>query len=99
MPVVLDLGPVATAKPRSAKISASSSITWLTGWTDPARRLRRGQRHVERLGRQARVELGAFQRRLALGDRGGDRFAQAVDARPLDRRSSGDIAPSVLSKR
>ena len=28
-------GPSATAKPRSAKISASSSITWLTGWTDP----------------------------------------------------------------
>ena len=28
-------GPVATANPRSAKISASSSITWLTGWTVP----------------------------------------------------------------
>ena len=28
-------GPSATAKPRSAKISASSSITWLTGWTVP----------------------------------------------------------------
>ena len=28
-------GPVATVKPRSAKISASSSITWLTGCTEP----------------------------------------------------------------
>ena len=28
-------GPVATAKPMSAKISASSSITWLTGWMVP----------------------------------------------------------------
>jgi hypothetical protein len=28
-------GPVATEKPKSAKISASSSITWLTGWTVP----------------------------------------------------------------
>src|SRR3954469_12909739 len=28
-------GPSATAKPRSAKISASSSMTWLTGWTVP----------------------------------------------------------------
>ena len=28
-------GPSATVKPRSAKISASSSITWLTGWTVP----------------------------------------------------------------
>src|SRR5574338_380652 len=28
-------GPSATEKPRSAKISASSSITWLTGWTVP----------------------------------------------------------------
>src|SRR5688500_7380758 len=28
-------GPVATEKPRSEKISASSSITWLTGWTLP----------------------------------------------------------------
>src|SRR5438270_7322997 len=30
-------GPSATEKPRSAKISASSSITWLTGWTVPLR--------------------------------------------------------------
>ena len=28
-------GPSATEKPRSAKISVSSSITWLTGWIEP----------------------------------------------------------------
>ena len=76
-------GPSATAKPRSAKISASSSITWLTGWTDPLRRLARRQRQVEPLGRQPPVELGILQRRLARGDRRRHGLAQRVDPRPF----------------
>jgi hypothetical protein len=55
-------GPLATAKPMSAKISASSSIT--CRWGCRARAFRRGQRQVHRFGRQARIERGAFQRAL-----------------------------------
>ena len=83
-------GPVATAKPMSAKISASSSITWLTGWTEPLGAFGRGQRQVERLGRQPRFQLGFFERCLARGERIGHRLAQRLDARglclPLVRR-------------
>ena len=49
----------------------------------PLRLLRRRQRQVERLGREPPLELGGFERRLALGDRVGDRFAQRVDLRRL----------------
>jgi len=35
-------GPSATAKPISAKIAVTSSVTWLTGWMVPARRGRAG---------------------------------------------------------
>ena len=76
-------GPVATEKPRSAKISASSSITWLTGWTLPCGAGVDRQRHVERLGGEPPLELGLLQRRLARRDRLGHRLAQAVDARSL----------------
>ena len=62
-------GPSATEKPRSANISASSSITWLTGWTVPADAFGRGKRQVDLLGRKLALQLAAFERRLAVGDR------------------------------
>ena len=42
-------GPVATEKPRSAKISANSSITWLTGWTLPFGAWGHGEGEIEPL--------------------------------------------------
>ena len=41
------------------------------------------QREVDRFGGEPFVERRAFQRVLARGDRGGDSFARAVDARAL----------------
>ncbi len=76
-------GPVATAKPRSAKISASSSITWLTGWMLPREHRFGGQRHVDALGGEARFERGAFQRGLARRDRGRDALRAGRDFRAL----------------
>ena len=76
-------GPVATAKPRSAKISASSSITWLTGCTVPARRFGGRQREVERLGSKARFEFGGFEHLLARGQRIGHVLPQRLDRRRL----------------
>ncbi len=57
-------GPSATAKPMSAKIAVSSSITWLIGWMRPASagRLAHRQRDVDGLGGEARVERGVLER-------------------------------------
>lgn len=57
---------------------------WLTGWTLPSRGGVGGQRHVETLGGELRLEhFAAFERGLARGERIGDGFAQRVDLRPL----------------
>ena len=72
-------GPSATEKPRSAKISASSSITWLTGWTVPCGALRRRERQVDPFRRQLALELGVFERGLAIGDCLRDPLAKRMD--------------------
>ncbi len=60
-------GPSATAKPMSAKIAVSSSITWLIGWMRPASAgaSRTGSVTSTRLGVEPRVERGVLQRVLA----------------------------------
>ncbi len=65
----------------SAKISASSSITWLTGWTEPRGASGAGKREIERLAGELRFERRAFERLLANGQRFGHRLAQRVDLR------------------
>jgi hypothetical protein len=71
---------VATAKPRSAKISASSSITWLTGWTVPSGAAGAGSvmssRSVARRASSAAASSAAFFAAMRVGDLG----AQPVDA-------------------
>ena len=63
-------GPSATAKPISAKIAMTSSVTWLTGWTVPLRRAaeRPGSVTSSHSRAQALVQRGIGQRRLARGE-------------------------------
>ena len=78
-------GPSATAKPMSAKIAVSSSITWLIGWMRPASAgaSRTGKRDVDSLGVETRVERGRSSVSLARRDCRGDAILQAVDGRTL----------------
>ena len=80
MPVVLDLRPSATAKPRSAKISVSSSITWLTGWTEPLG-LRAGSDRSSRSVASRRSSSAFSSACLARRDRRVTCLAQRVDLR------------------
>ncbi len=94
-------GPSAIEKPISAKIAASSSITWLIGWMRPgsSRRCAHRQGDVERLGGEPR-----FERRFLEHARGARRAPRstasfsALMAAPCALRSSGAILPSVASR-
>ena len=62
-------GPSATAKPRSAKIAAISSITWLTGWIVPCGRGARRQGDVGPLAGHPGLERGVGEAGAGLGER------------------------------
>jgi hypothetical protein len=90
-------GPVATEKPRSAKISASSSITWLTGWTVPFGTSRAGsdRSSVSAASRASSSAASIASLRAASASATVSRSAWIAGA--LACRSSGAIAPSDLS--
>src|SRR6476661_5669892 len=79
-------GPSAIEKPRSAKISASSSMTWLTGWTVP---------EIDPFGRELALQLGCFERRLAGCERVADGFSKRVNL----RRFRGALFGAHLAER
>ena len=76
-------GPSATAKPMSAKIAVSSSITWLIGWMRPASAGASGDRQgdVDGLGGEPLLERGALERLAPRRDRRRDAVLEAVDQR------------------
>ena len=89
-------GPVATEKPRSAKISASSSITWLTGWTEPLGAAGAGKVR-SRLSVARRASSSASSStalRAAIASAAALR--RLLSKGPCTCRSSGDILPSVF---
>ena len=69
----------------SAKMAVSSSITWLIGWMRPrvSGPSRDGERDVDPLGGEPRVEGGLGQGLAPGEDRALHPVAQAVDERPL----------------
>ncbi len=88
-------GPSATAKPMSAKIAVSSSITWLTGWIVPRGRGRAGSvtsSHSDRSrsssAASARPDLRA-RRAASISSFSTFRLA------PAALRASGSILPRV----
>jgi hypothetical protein len=83
MPLVLDLGP---GRDREAEIGEDLRhlVEHLADRMDRSLWCRvGGERHVDRLARQPRVELGAVERGLARGDRSGHCLAHALNARAL----------------
>ena len=87
VPVVLDLGPLGD---REAEVreNLGELVHHLAHGMDRADgRFGRGEREVDPLGRQLALQLGGFERGLALGDGGGHRLAQRVDRRALLRRA------------
>ena len=92
-------GPSATAKPMSAKMAVSSSITWLMGWMRPASAGLSGVGRVTSMvslaSRCSSAAPLSASRRAAIA-------AVTASLRPLisgpfTLRSSGDILPSVAS--
>src|SRR3954453_21841741 len=92
-------GPSATAKPMSAKIAVSSSITWVSGCTRPcsagASRTGRVTSMVSDFSRASNATALRTSRRSARA-RLTASFARLIFA-PSLLRSSGDILPSVAS--
>src|SRR5689334_2776708 len=92
-------GPSATARPMSAKIAVSSSITWLIGWMRPtsAGVSRSGSVTSRRsvLRRASSVAFLSASRRAVSASV--TRSLRPLISGPLDLRSSGVIAPSVRS--
>ena len=78
VPVVLDLGPGGDGEAHVGE-DLGQFVHHLADRMDrTARGLGRGQRQVDPLARQPRLERRALERRLALGQRSGHAFAQAV---------------------
>ncbi len=90
-------GPVFTAKPRSAKISASSSITWLTGWMLPLGRAGAGS--VRSSVSVASLRSSSAASSPALRASTAPAIAARADwiAGACACRSSGVILPSVFN--
>ena len=83
MPLVLDLRPFGDGETQVGE-DFGQFVHHLADWMDGTLRLfRRGKRQVDRLGRELPVELGVLERRLAVGDRGRDLFAESMDFRRL----------------
>ena len=87
-------GPSATAKPISARIAVTSSVTWLTGWIVPCLRSRAGSvtsSHSDRSlsSKAASASASFFAERAALIS-----SFRALSAGPAVLRSSGVILPS-----
>jgi hypothetical protein len=76
-------GPSATAKPMSAKIAVTSSVTWETGGSCPGAGPR-GQRHVQPLRLQPLIQRGVGQRGLLGRDRRVHLVLQRVQRRARD---------------
>ncbi len=79
VPVVLDLRPGGDRKTEIGE-NLRQFVHHLADRMDrPAVARRRGERQVEAFARQLPIERGVFERRLAFGQRRGNRLAQLVD--------------------
>ena len=99
VPLVLDLGP---GRYREAEVGEDLRhlVEHLADRMDrPLRRRVGGERHVDRLAREPRVELGTVERGLARGDRGGHRLAHALDARTFHQPLIGRHLAERLEQR
>ena len=87
-------GPSATSKPISAKITASSSITWVIGCSEPCGSGRTGR--VTSTVSEARAASSALASRSALRASRASlrRVLRPLSAGPITWRSSGLILPS-----
>jgi len=89
VPVVLDFGAGGDGKTEIGE-DFSQFVHHLADRVDAATRgVGRGQRKIDRFVRQPGIKRGLFQRGLAQGDGGGDRFAQGVDLWPFGRALIG----------
>src|SRR5208283_4475353 len=92
-------GPSAMAKPMSAKITASSSITWLTGWMRPASipcgRVGKVTSTVSALRRAPRAN--SFNTARLAARASAIASLSALTAAPCSLRASGAIVPSPAS--
>src|SRR6516162_2203478 len=92
-------GPSAIAKPMSAKMAVSSSITWLMGWMRPASAglsgVGRVMSMVSPASRCSRAAPLSASRRAAIAAVTAS-FRPLISG-PLTLRASGDILPSVAS--
>ena len=83
MPVVLDLRPGGYCEAKVGEDFGQFVHHLADRVNGAARGLWRGQGQVDPLGREAPLQRGAFQRRLAGGEGRGNAFAQRMDLRPL----------------
>ena len=99
IPLGLDLGPFGD---REAEVGENLGelVHHLADRVDRAAdAFRRRQRQVDSFGREFALELGGFQRGLALGDRGGDLLAQRVDFGRFGRARLRVHRPERLQQR
>ena len=97
MPLCLDLRPLGHGEAEVGEDFGELVHDLADGMDGAADALGRRKRKVDFLGRQLALELGGFERSLAVGDRLGDRLAKGVDLRPSALRVSASMEPSDLS--